>query len=89
MKQAIVTKVAVRSLIRMLMLLVPIVGRGEATSRKLSAVSTQTRLDAKTGIEVPVEENIDVIQWVEDPAEFIYKCCAQAEVDYVPLRTVR
>ena len=55
----------------------------EATSRKLSAVSTQHVLDAKTGIEVPVEENIDVIQWVEDPAEFIYNAIAPAEVDYV------
>ena len=40
-------------------------------------------MDAKTGIEVPVEENIDVIQWVEDPAEFIYNAIAPAEVDYV------
>ena len=40
-------------------------------------------MDAKTGIELPVEQNIDVIQWVEDPAEFIYNAIAPAEVDYV------
>ena len=57
----------------------------EAILRKLSAVSP-TRLDAKTGIEVPVEENIDVIQWVEDPAEFIYNAIAPAEVGLCSLR---
>ena len=41
------------------------------------------RYDAKAGVEVPVEENIDVIQWVEDPAEFIYNAIAPAEVDMV------
>ena len=30
---------------------------------------------------VPVEENIDVIEWVADPAEFIYNAIAPAEVD--------
>ncbi len=59
-----------------------IVGRGEATSRKLSTVSA-TRLDAKTGIEVPVEENIDDVNGLKDPAEFIYNAIAPAEVDYV------
>ncbi len=39
----------------------------------------------KTGIEVPVEENIDVIQWFEDPAAlstmlFLWYL---AEADYV------
>lgn len=34
-------------------------------------------------MEVPIEENIDVIQWVEDPAEFIYNAIAPAEVDMV------
>ena len=32
---------------------------------------------------VPVEENIDVIEWVADPAEFIYNAIAPAEVDQV------
>ena len=32
---------------------------------------------------MPIEENIDVIQWVEDPAEFIYNAVAPAEVDMV------
>ena len=40
-------------------------------------------MDAKTGLEIPVEENIDVIQWVDDPAEFIYNAIAPAEVDMV------
>ena len=32
---------------------------------------------------VPTEENIDVIEWVPDPAEFIYNAIAPAEVDQV------
>jgi len=32
---------------------------------------------------VPTEENIDVIEWVADPAEFIYNAIAPAEVDQV------
>ena len=32
---------------------------------------------------IPVEENIDVIEWVADPAEFIYNAIAPAEVDQV------
>ena len=32
---------------------------------------------------VPIEENIDVIEWVVDPAEFIYNAIAPAEVDQV------
>ncbi len=32
---------------------------------------------------VPIEENIDVIEWVADPAEFIYNAIAPAEVDQV------
>ena len=55
----------------------------EATLKDCQQVPSSTRLDAKTGIEVPVEENIDVIEWVPDPAEFIYNAIAPAEVDYV------
>ena len=32
---------------------------------------------------IPTEENIDVIEWVADPAEFIYNAIAPAEVDQV------
>ena len=66
------TKVAVRSHNPNVDAIGTIVGRGGSNIKK-----------AKTGIEVPVEENIDVIQWVEDPAEFIYNAIAPAEVDYV------
>ncbi len=34
---------------------------------------------------VPIEENIDVIEWVADPAEFIYNAIAPAEVDQLSL----
>ena len=30
-----------------------------------------------------MEENVDVIEWVDDPAEFIYNAVAPAEVDQV------
>ena len=39
--------------------------------------------DRKSGRMVPTEENIDVIEWVADPAEFIYSAIAPAEVDQV------
>ena len=32
---------------------------------------------------IPTEENIDVIEWVADPAEYIYNAIAPAEVDQV------
>lgn len=77
------TKVAVRSHNPNVDAIGTIVGRGGSNIKKVVSRSHPTRLDAKTGIEVPVEENIDVIQWVEDPAEFIYNAIAPAEVDYV------
>ena len=66
------TKVAVRSHNPNVDAIGTIVGRGGSNIKKVVSRFHPTRLDAKTGIEVPVEENIDVIQWVEDPAEFIY-----------------
>ncbi len=42
-----------------------IVGRWKQHQESCQPVSAQHVLDARTGIEVPVEENIDVIQWVE------------------------
>ena len=77
------TKVAVRSHNPNVDAIGTIVGRGGSNIKKVVSRVHPTRLDAKTGIEVPVEENIDVIQWVEDPAEFIYNAIAPAEVDYV------
>ena len=77
------TKVAVRSHNPNVDAIGTIVGRGGSNIKKVVSSFHPTRLDAKTGIEVPVEENIDVIQWVEDPAEFIYNAIAPAEVDYV------
>lgn len=41
------------------------------------------RYDQKLDRMVPTEENIDVIEWVPDPAEFIYNAIAPAEVDQV------
>lgn len=77
------TKVAVRSHNPNVDAIGTIVGRGGSNIKKVVSRFHPTRLDAKTEIEVPVEENIDVIQWVEDPAEFIYNAIAPAEVDYV------
>ena len=77
------TKVAVRSHNPNVDAIGTIVGRGGSNIKKVVSRFHPTRLDAKTGSEVPVEENIDVIQWVEDPAEFIYNAIAPAEVDYV------
>ncbi|MGT2926809.1 transcription termination factor NusA [Streptococcus cuniculipharyngis] len=77
------TKVAVRSHNPNVEAIGTIVGRGGANIKKVISKFHPKRLDAKTGLWVPVEENIDVIQWVEDPAEFIYNAIAPAEVDYV------
>ncbi|TWT09874.1 MULTISPECIES: transcription termination factor NusA [unclassified Streptococcus] len=77
------TKVAVRSHNPNVEAIGTIVGRGGANIKKVVSKFHPKRLDQKTGLLVPVEENIDVIQWVEDPAEFIYNAIAPAEVDYV------
>lgn len=60
-----------------------IVGRQGSNIKKVISRFHPKRLDQKTGLLVPVEENIDVIQWVPDPAEFIYNAIAPAEVDQV------
>lgn len=77
------TKVAVRSHNPNVDAIGTIVGRGGSNIKKVISKFHPKRFDAKTGIEVPVEENIDVIQWVDDPAEFIYNAIAPAEVDMV------
>lgn len=77
------TKVAVRSHNPNVDAIGTIVGRGGSNIKKIISKFHPKRFDAKTGIEIPVEENIDVIQWVDDPAEFIYNAIAPAEVDMV------
>ena len=77
------TKVAVRSHNPNVDAIGTIVGRGGSNIKKVISKFHPKRYDAKAGIEVPIEENIDVIQWVEDPAEFIYNAIAPAEVAMV------
>lgn len=77
------TKVAVRSHNPNVDPIGTIVGRGGSNIKRVISKFHPKRYDAKAGVEVPVEENIDVIQWVEDPAEFIYNAIAPAEVDMV------
>lgn len=77
------TKVAVRSHNPNVDAIGTIVGRGGSNIKKVISKFHPKRYDAKAGIGVPVEENIDVIQWVDDPAEFIYNAIAPAEVDMV------
>ncbi|HFE0767156.1 TPA: transcription termination factor NusA [Streptococcus agalactiae] len=77
------TKVAVRSHNSNVDAIGTIVGRGGSNIKKVISNFHPKRVDAKTGLVIPVEENIDVIQWVEDPAEFIYNAIAPAEVDMV------
>lgn len=77
------TKVAVRSHNPNVDAIGTIVGRGGSNIKKVISKFHPKRYDAKAGVEVPIEENIDVIQWVEDSAEFIYNAIAPAEVDMV------
>ena len=77
------TKVVVRSHNPNVDAIGTIVGRGGSNIKRVISKFHPKRYDAKAGVEVPVEENIDVIQWVEDPAEFIYNAIAPAEVDMV------
>lgn len=77
------TKVAVHSHNPNVDAIGTIVGRGGSNIKRVISKFHPKRYDAKAGVEVPVEENIDVIQWVEDPAEFIYNAIAPAEVDMV------
>lgn len=77
------TKVAVRSNNPNVDAIGTIVGRGGSNIKKVISKFHPKKKDLKTGLESPVEENIDVIEWVEDPAEFIYNAIAPAEVDMV------
>ena len=77
------TKVAVRSHNPNVDAIGTIVGRGGANNKKITSKFHPARYDAKLDRMVPTEENIDVIEWVADPAEFIYNAIAPAEVDLV------
>ncbi|MET3644645.1 transcription termination factor NusA [Streptococcus gallinaceus] len=77
------TKVAVRSHNPNVDAIGTIVGRGGSNVKKITSKFHPARYDAKLDRMVPTEENIDVIEWVEDPAEFIYNAIAPAEVDQV------
>ncbi|HGL2498909.1 TPA: transcription termination factor NusA [Streptococcus pneumoniae] len=77
------TKVAVRSHNPNVDAIGTIVGRGGANIKKITSKFHPARYDAKNDRMVPIEENIDVIEWVADPAEFIYNAIAPAEVDQV------
>lgn len=77
------TKVAVRSHNPNVDAIGTIVGRGGANIKKITSKFHPAKYDAKSDRMVPVDENIDVIEWVADPAEFIYNAIAPAEVDQV------
>lgn len=77
------TKVAVRSHNPNVDAIGTIVGRSGANIKKITSKFHPAKYDAKSGRMIPVEENIDVIEWVADPAEFIYNAIAPAEVDQV------
>ncbi|WP_270206965.1 transcription termination factor NusA [Streptococcus anginosus] len=77
------TKVAVRSHNPNVDAIGTIVGRGGANIKKITSKFHPAKYDAKSDRMIPIEENIDVIEWVADPAEFIYNAIAPAEVDQV------
>ncbi len=77
------TKVAVRSHNPNVDAIGTIVGRGGANIKKITSKFHPARYDAKNDRMIPTEENIDVIEWVPDEAEFIYNALAPAEVDQV------
>lgn len=77
------TKVAVRSHNPNVDAIGTIVGRGGSNIKKITSKFHPARYDAKNDRMVPTEENIDVVEWVADEAEFIYNALAPAEVDQV------
>lgn len=77
------TKVAVRSHNPNVDAIGTIVGRGGSNIKKITSKFHPARYDAKNDRMIPIEENIDVIEWVPDEAEFIYNALAPAEVDQV------
>ena len=77
------TKVAVRSHNPNVDAIGTIVGRGGANIKQITSKFHPANYDATSGRMIPTEENIDVIEWVADPAEYIYNAIAPAEVDQV------
>ena len=77
------TKVAVRSHDDSVDPVGTIVGRGGSNIKKITSQFHPKRLDQRTGLWAPSEENIDVIPWSPDEAEFIYNAIAPAEPDQV------
>ena len=77
------TKVAVRSHNPNVDAIGTIVGRGGANIKKITSKFHPAKYDAKSYRMIPIEENIDVIEWVADTAEFISNAIAPAEVDQV------
>ncbi len=77
------TKVAVRSHNPNVDAIGTIVGRGGSNIKKITSKFHPARYDAKNDRMIPTEENIDVIEWVAEEAEFIYNALAPAEVDQV------
>lgn len=77
------TKVAVRSHNSNVDAIGTIVGRGGSNIKKITGKFHPARYDARLDRMIPIEENIDVIEWVPDEAEFIYNALAPAEVDQV------
>ncbi|MGT2910359.1 transcription termination factor NusA [Streptococcus cameli] len=77
------TKISVRSHNPNVDAIGTIVGRGGANIKKITSKFHPARYDAKSDRMIPTEENIDVIEWVADPAEYIYNAIAPAEVDQV------
>lgn len=77
------TKVAVRSHNPNVDAIGTIVGRGGSNIKKITSKFHPARYDTKNDRMIPTEENIDVIEWVADEAEFIYNALAPAEVDQV------
>ena len=60
-----------------------IVGRGGCQYQEDHQQIPPSSLRCQSDRMIPVEENIDVIEWVADPAEFIYNAIAPAKVDQV------
>ena len=74
------TKVAVRSHNPNVDAIGTIVGRGGANIKKITSKFHPAKYDAKSYRMIPIEENIDVIEWVADPAEFIYNAILIASI---------
>lgn len=77
------SKVAVRSHDPNVDPIAAVVGKQGSHIKSVVSHFSPKRLDPKTGLMMPVEENIDVIEWKSDIAEFINNAIAPAEADMV------